>query len=151
MGFAPTAEGVAVAYMRVIKAPNMVATTLPVLSSWPVITGTVRGFVTVDGVVGGSGRDTPLRVPVMGVSTWAAVPDSDQPQWGAANSIAEDIVSAVYAESSRPVLVRQGTSYDQALVQSMSMLAEPRRLQDPDTGRARFVMDLVIAWTRVPA
>ena len=151
MPFAPTAEGVAVAYLRTIKAPNMVATTLPALSSWPVVTSNVRGFVVVDGVVGGSGRDTALRVPVMGVSSWAAVPDSDQPQWGAANSIAEDIVAAIYNEASRPVLVQQGASYDQALIQSMTLLAEPRRLEDPDTGRARFVMDLVIAWTRVPA
>jgi hypothetical protein len=147
--YAPTAEGVAVAYLDTI-VPVGVATTLPALSSWPVYSGTTRGFVVVDGVVGGSGRDTPLRVPVLSVSTWAAVLDSDRPQWGAASALAEDIVHAVWNEDIRPLLVRQRDTYDQALVQDMSLPGEPRRTDDPDTGRARYVMEIILGWTRVP-
>jgi hypothetical protein len=149
MGFHPTAEGVAVAYLDTMISVG-VATSLPALSAWPIFAGTTRGFVVVDGVAGGSGRDTALRVPVLGVSSWAAVLDSDRPQWGAANALAEDIVAAVHADSSRPVFVRQGAAYNQALVQDMQLLAEPRRLDDPDTGRARFTLDVVLAWVEVP-
>lgn len=150
MGFHPSAEGVAVAYLDMIIGVS-VATSLPALTSWPVFAGTTRGFVVVDGVVGGSGRDTALRVPVLGVSTWAAVPDSDRPQWGAANAIAEDIVAAVFADRSRPVRVRQGAAYNEAIVQDMQLMAEPRRLFDEDSGRARFTLDITLGWVEVPA
>jgi hypothetical protein len=149
MGHAPTAEGVARAYVDTLVTVG-VATSLPMLPSWPVMFGNVRGFVVIDGVVGGTGRDTPLRVPVVSVSTWAAVLDSDRPQYGAANSLAEDIVHAVWAEGTRPVVVQQGPDYDSALVQDMTMPGEPRRIADPDTGRARFVTEIQLGWTRIP-
>jgi hypothetical protein len=143
-----TAEGVAAAWAGTLALPA-VATTLPELGSWPVLAGTVRGFVVIDGVVGGTPRDTALRSPVIGISTWAAVPDSDRPQWGAANDLAEVILRETYRHPFVPVTVRQSPKHRYAIVHSVRVLSEPRRVPDPDEGRAHYVLDASIFWTEV--
>lgn len=144
----PTPMGTAIAWLSTFMPA--VASNLPALDSWPVLSAPVRTFTVVPMVVGGSSLDTPLRVPIVQVETWAAVPGSDKLQLGAAEQQAEEIVTRIYADPFVPVLVRQRTGYDQALVQSARLLTEPRRLDDPDTGYARFVMDMELAWVRVP-
>ncbi|HET9234928.1 MAG TPA: hypothetical protein VFP10_12375 [Candidatus Eisenbacteria bacterium] len=146
----PTATGTMITWLSgVVPA---VASNLPALDSWPVLSGTVRGFVTVPTVAGGTVEYAGLRVPVLQVETWAAVPSSDRPQYGAAEQLAEDIVAAVNALNATPapVLVRQRVNYLRAMIQCAPFMTEPRRLDDPDTGYARFLMDLALAWTEVP-
>jgi hypothetical protein len=129
-----------------------VASNLPKLDSWPVLSGTVRGFVTVPTVAGGTVHHAGVRVPVLQVETWAAILSSDAPQYGAAEQLAEDIVAAANAlnASGSSVLVRQRTGYNQAMIQCVPFMTEPRRLDDPDTGYARFLMDLALGWVEVP-
>ena len=144
-----TSEGVAVAWARTLELPA-VATSLPALSTWPVLSGTVRGFVVVDGVVGSRVLGTAVRVPVISFSTWAAVPNSDQPQWGAANDMAEILWETQFARPFNPVRVRQGTTHRWALVQSVHGIQEPRRVPDVDESRAHFVTELALMWTEEP-
>lgn len=145
----PTATGTLITWLSdVVPA---VASNLPAIDSWPVLTAPVRGFVTVPTVVGGSLDYAGTRVPVLQVEAWAAVPSSDRPQYGAAEQLAEDIVAAAHAlNDGASVLVRQRAGYAQALVQCVPMMTEPRRLDDPETGYARYLMDLCLAWVEVP-
>lgn len=142
----PTAEGVAVAWLSTLALPA-VATALPALTSWPVLGGTVKAFVVVDGVVGSRIFDNGLRAPVISVSTWAAVPGSDNPQWGAANELAER-VWAPTQERFEPVRVQQSAKHAAAFVHSVYGVAEPRRVFDPDSGYAHFVSEVAVVWTR---
>jgi hypothetical protein len=149
----PTATGTAITWLRTFLPA--VASNLPDISTWPIVIQAgntlIRGFVTVPAVAGGAGRDTPLRVPVFGVEAWAGVPSSDVPQYGAAEQLAEVIVAEIYNDDAYPRLLTQRAGYNAALVQSARLLTEPRRLDDPDTGYARYVMDLELAWVEVPA
>jgi hypothetical protein len=146
----PTATGTMIAWLS--ASVPAVASNLPEISSWPVLGGTVRGFVTVPAVVGGTVHYAGVRVPVLQVEAWAAVPTSDRPQYGAAEQLAEDVLAAAAAlnDGGPGVLVRQRAGYNQALVQAVAMATEPRRLDDPDTGYARYLMDLALAWVEVP-
>lgn len=146
----PTATGTMIAWLGTF-APA-VASNLPEITSWPVLSGTVRGFVTVPTVAGGTVHYAGVRVPVLQVETWAGVPSSDRPQYGAAEQLAEDIVAAANAlnGTGSSVLVRQRAGYSQAMIQSVPFMTEPRRLDDPDTGYARYLMDLALAWVEVP-
>lgn len=142
----PTAEGVAVAWLSTLALPA-VATSLPALTSWPVLGGTVKGFAVVDGVVGSRVFESGLRAPVISVSTWAAVPGSDNPQWGAANELAERVWVKTH-ETFEPVRVQQSVKHAPAFVHSVYGIAEPRRVPDPETGYAHFVSEVAIVWTR---
>jgi hypothetical protein len=146
----PTATGTMITWLATVVPA--VASNLPEITSWPVLSGTVRGFVTVPTVAGGTVDYAGTRVPVLQVEAWAAVPSSDRPQYGAAEQLAEDIVTAVNALNGGgpAVLVRQRAGYNQALVQCAPMMTEPRRLDDPETGYARYLMDLSLAWVEVP-
>jgi hypothetical protein len=145
----PTATGTMITWLGTFVPA--VASNLPEIASWPVLTAPVRGFVTVPTVVGGNPHYAGPRSPVLQVETWAAVPSSDRPQYGAAEQLAEDIVAAVNAlNTGASVPVRQRAGYARALVQCAPMMTEPRRLDDPDTGYARYLMDLSLAWVEVP-
>jgi len=147
----PTTEGVAVAWLSTLALPG-VATTLPKLDAWPVMGGTVRGFVQVDGVVGSRVLGG-VRCPIVSVSTWAAVPGSDNPQWGAANDLAETVWTSVEpnARFLSSVRVQQSAKHDAALVHSVYGVAEPRRVPDPDASRAHFVLEAALMWTKAGA
>lgn len=145
-----TSEGVAVAWARTLPLPG-VSTSLPDLSTWPVLAGTLRGFVTVDAIVGGARRDTGLRMPVVSFSAWAAVPDSDRPQWGAANDLIEIIREQNDASPFVPVTVTQDAKHRSARVLSVWCPGgEPRRVQDVDESRAHYVLDVAIQWAELP-
>lgn len=143
-------EGVAVAWARTLALPA-VATTLPDVSQWPVLAGTVRGFVTVDAVVGGTVLDNPLRAPIVQFSAWAAVLDSDRPQWNAANELIETLWNAQYDLAAFPALVQQDAEHLSARVLAVRGLGEPARKNDPDESRAHFTCDLQMWWTEVSA
>lgn len=145
MAHLPTNEGVCVAWLR--SLPELAAgaaTTLPKdPASWA-----EHGFVTV-AVVGGTARDTNLRSPVLSLDGWAVALDSDRPPWGKANSVLEVVRDAVYREDRFPVPVVPGPGdYLPALVQSASLVSpDPRRVPDPDTSRAHYVLELSLHWT----
>jgi hypothetical protein len=146
----PTATGTAITWLATFSPA--VASNLPEnASTWPVLSGNVHGFVTVPTVVGGNIHYAGTRVPVLQVEVWAAVPSSDRPQYGAAEQLAEDIVAAANAlNTGAPIYVRQRAGYARALVQCVPMMTEPRRLDDPETGYARYLMDLALAWVEAP-
>ena len=145
----PTATGTMITWLGTFVPA--VASNLPAVGQWPVLSSPVRGFVTVPTVVGGTVDYAGTRVPVLQVETWAAVPSSDQPQYGAAEQLAEDIVAAANAlNQGAPIYVRQRAGYLRSLVHCVPFMTEPRRLDDPDTGYARYLMDLSLAWVEVP-
>lgn len=144
-----TAEGVAVAWARTLALPA-VSTSLPAVAQWPVLGGTVQGFVTVDAIVGGAVLDTPLRRPVVSFSTWAAVANSDRPQWGAASDLAEELWATTYADPFPGVIVQQDAKHRRAYVQTVKGRGEPRRVPDVDESRAHVVLELELWWTEVP-
>lgn len=146
MGFHPNSESVAVAWLSTLL-PVGVATTLPALSTWPVFSGTVKGFATVS-IVGGRTYENGLRMPVVSVGTWAGVVGSDNPQWQAAAQLAELVLVPCF-EIMSPVTVRPSVKYDLARVHSVRLNAEPRRIPDPDASVAHFETELILAWTEV--
>jgi len=145
--FHPTTEQLAVAWLSTLALPG-VATTLPKLDAWPVYAGTIRGFVTV-GIVGGATRDTALRAPVISVGTWAAVPGSDNPQWGAASQLAEIVAAATFPHEFVPIRFTQSVKYAPALVHTAKLVSEPRRVPDPDSSYAHFETEVMIVWSEV--
>lgn len=133
--YLPTDEYVAQETVRAVLG-IATATSLPKLDTWPVYTGTVRAFATVS-IVGGGAADTPYEDPVVAVSTWAAVPASDNPQWGAASQLASVLWRAA-ADAFEPRTYRQSAKYVPALVLGLSRVARPRRVPDPDASVAHF-------------
>lgn len=145
-----TAEGVAVAWATGLALPA-VATTLPALSAWPIFSGTsVRGFVTV-GIVGSVPRGNGMRESVASFDTWAAVLNSDRPQWGAANELAERLWTETLRGEFPTVRVQQHASYFPAYVHSVHGIQEPRRIPDQDESRAHYATEIAIMWTEVPS
>lgn len=151
MPLLPTTEGVAVAWLRTLpEIPAGVATTLPATREGQVPTWAEHGFITIS-VVGGTVRDTNLRMPVVSVDAWAVAPNSDRPPWGKANGLTELVRDACYREDRFPVqVVPSPGDYLPALVQSASLVtSESRRVPDPDTSRAHYVLDVALYWTVV--
>ncbi len=144
----PTSESVAVAWLSA-WFPVGVGTTLPRPGTWPVFTGTVKGFGTVS-IVGGRTVTGFGRMPVVSLGTWAAVDGSDNPQWGAASQLAERLVRRTQETDFVPQYVRQSAKYERALVHSISLVAEPRRIPDPDASAAHFETEFVLVWTAEP-
>ena len=105
----------------------------------------------MDSIVGSRPRDTGMRNPIVSVTTWAAVPNDDNPQKGAADELAAIVWEWTYAAPFLPVRVRQGTSYRYADVHSVFGVQEPRFIPDPaDESRARYTQEIGIQWTEVP-
>lgn len=144
----PTSESVAVAWLSG-WFPVGVATSLPKPGSWTAYAGAVQGFATVS-IVGGRTVAGFGRMPVVSLGTWAAVPSSDNPQWGAASQLAERIVRVCQATEFVPTYVRQSVKYERALVHSVRLNAEPRRIPDPDASAAHFETEFVLVWTAEP-
>lgn len=145
--FHPDSESVAVAWLGAVL-PVGVATSLPKPGTWSTFSGTVQGFATVT-IVGGATQDFGLRRPIVSVGTWAAVPGSDNPQWGAASQLAEIIVAECLVLVPSVRRVRKSTKYAEALVHSVRLNAEPRRIPDPDASAAHFETELELAWTEL--
>lgn len=143
--FHPSSENVAVAWLSA-WFPVGVATRLPKPGTWTVYSGTVQGFATVT-VAGGTTRYGRGRFPVISVGTWAAVPGSDNPQWGAADQLAQLIVDETKRVDFAPTYVRTSAKYATALVHSVHLTAEPRRIPDQDESMAHFETEIVLIWT----
>ncbi len=147
--FHADSESVAVAWLSAVL-PVGAATSLPKPGSWSVFSGTVQGFATVS-IVGGATQDYGLRRPILSVGTWAAVPGSDNPQWGAAAQLAEIVVAECLSLIPSVREVRKSPKYVPVLVQSVRLNAEPRRIPDPDASAAHFETEVEMMWTEVPS
>lgn len=144
----PTSEAVAVAWLS-SWFPVGVATTLPKPGSWSVLSGAIQGFGTV-AIVGGRIVSGFGRMPVVSLGTWAAVPGSDNPQWNASNQLAEKLVRVCLTPTFEPKFVRQKAGYERALVHSVQLVSEPRRIPDPDASAAHYETEFVLVWTAEP-
>lgn len=145
----PSSESVAVAWLSALL-PVGVATRLPKMGTWSVYNGTIQGFGTV-AIVGGTTREVALRAPIVSLGTWANVPGSDNPQWGAAAQLAEILTNALLDGPIDPVRVSSGAKYADALVHTAKLNAEPRRVPDQDESVAHFETEFVLVWTEVPS
>lgn len=125
---------------------GMVATQLPRDNT----TWAASGFVTVVTSGGSPGIYTPLRSPVVTVNTWAANPSSNKAPWGQANNLAELIDLGCRAANAQRVLTLPG-SFPQARVLTAYLVTEPRRSYLDEGDYARYIFDLSLNWTAVPA
>lgn len=147
MSYLPTAEQVAVAWLKTVTGVDAtkVATTLPAdVSVWA-----ATGFWQVTVVGGTPATHTPLYMPVIRVDCWAANLASTKPPWGRAGSMAGSVVWATYHQ---PALLRvdPGAGFDTAHVLSTFPLSEPVRVPDDDAGFARVFVDLRLSWVVIP-
>lgn len=144
MGFFPSSEQVTVSWLKGVPGldPSKVATTLP---GDPAV-WSASGFVQVPTVLGGSPPvDTPLYAPVVQVDCWANNPNSQQPPWGKAASLAGAIEWATYRLGVQRVVV-MGGGFNNARVLSVYPVSPPRRVPDDEAGFARYSLDLVVRW-----
>jgi hypothetical protein len=145
----PDSESVAVAW-ALATLPVGAATSLPRAGAWTTFLGTVQGFATIT-VAGGRTTDYGLRLPVISFGTWASVPGSDNPQWGAASQLAEIIVAECLKLVPDVRTVQKSPKYAPAFIQSVRLNAEPRRVPDQDESVAHFETEVIMAWTEVPS
>jgi hypothetical protein len=141
-------ELVAVAWVKTVPGipAGKVATTLPPLESW---LGT--GFVTIDGIVGGTPHpDAPLYRPVVQLGFWAANSGSSiTPPWGAAFILSEYVKRATEVDSpNRSAVLTIPHGFEQALVRDVTVLTENRRhpVASPES-YAHVIMDVQLEWT----
>jgi hypothetical protein len=139
----PNSELVAVTFLRSLNlgpsASFGVGTTLPEnKESWK------DGFVQVSVVGGITNSDVPTRRPMVQVDAWVPSINSSKPQWGRANTIAEDVVAALFEDSS--IKLSLGPNYKDARIQSGYAVSEPRRISNDPAGHARYTVDIVLTW-----
>lgn len=154
MRYAPTNRLVARTWLRsVLAAPVGVDWVLPAVT-----TAQMRsdGFVVVNGVLGGSpDRDVPFRQPVFDLRCWVAPTElAEQPQWNAAEGLAQDVVNLAYAHPPAGVQLSPGAvlgarfaAYRPFRVATVLALSEPRELNNDPGNFAGFSLDLQIYWT----
>lgn len=154
--FLPHGELVAQAWLRGIDGvpTNGVGTTLPRDNS----TWEASGFVQIEGVVGGSPNvDLPISNPVFSIKCWANKAKSNKPPWGRANQLAERIRMATFGTVDAPVpsarIVALAPSFQNARVQSVRLLSEPRRMLSDEARFALYQFDMQMTYvpTELPA
>ena len=143
--FNPNSELVAITYLRSSgvgpSATSGVGSTLPEnKDSWK------DGFVQVQVVGGSSDVDVPTRRPVIQVDCWVPSINSSKPQWGRANTIAENVVTALYGIGNTGMKLSLGPNFKDAIVQSGYAVSEPRRVSNDPAGHARYTFDIVLTW-----
>lgn len=141
-------ELVAVAWAKSVPGipAGKVATVLPPLDAWQ-----ATGFVTVDGVVGGTPHpDVPIYRPVIQFGFWAAGSGSSiTPPWGAAFILSEHLKRACEVDSLyRSSVLSIPHGFEQALVRDATALTENRRhpVASPES-YAHVIMDVQLEWT----
>lgn len=143
---APTTDLVAVAWLAGVTglSASMVATKLPADNS----TWAASGFVQVITVGGTPELYVPVASPVVGVSCWAANPNSAKPPWGKANHLAELIRAATYDHANVPRTLTLPSSFGHARVTAAYFVSEPKRIPGDPANYARFDADLALRWHR---
>lgn len=141
----PNSELVAVALIRSFaigpSASFGVGTTLPEnKDSW------IDGFVQVQVVGGSSDPAFPERSPLIQVDCWVPSINSSKPQWGKANTIAEDIFEHIYDNPNIGVNLSLGPNFKAATVQTVFPAGEIRRVNNDPAGHARYTFDIQMNW-----
>lgn len=140
----PNSELVAVNYIRAMNlgpsASFGVGGTLPEDKlTWK------DGFVQISVVGGAPSIDLPVSSPLIQVDCWVPSINSAKPQWGRANTIAEDVKANLYTLANTGVKLSLGTFKD-ATIQSAYAVSEPRKITNDPAGHARYTMDIVLNW-----
>lgn len=141
----PNSELVATSYLRSLSlgpsASFGVGTTLPeATASWK------DGFIQVSVVGGSPDVDVPTRRPLLQIDCWVPSINSSKPQWGRANTIAENVVAALFELNTLPPKLSLGPNFKDAIVQSGYAVSEPRRISNDPAGHARYTVDIILTW-----
>jgi hypothetical protein len=104
------------------------------------------GFVQIVTVGGTPNVYAPLRRPVVDVRAKWITPNSKQPDWFAANALAERILAGLWGQSGEPREVVLPAGFERAFVQSAYALTEPRRIGGDDSSIATYQFDMQINW-----
>ena len=133
--------------------PDSVASSLPPWEDWKV-SGTSRRFTVMAGQVGGSDlNDAPLRRPVMQLDFFASRKDSaTRPPWGAAFTMAEDVVACTEVDSPHrgDVVLELPHGFEPVEIRNVDVVFGPRRARIPDPASYACVsLDVEIQWTRL--
>ena len=142
-----SAEQVAVAWVKALNtaAGTAVATTVPEAKQWPLV-GTTRAFIQALGTGGGTVGDTPYHRDVVSIDSWATKDNSDRPPIGLAMQLLLKVWGgAMSGQATGWLDVAPG---QRAILHGARPLnAHPRRVQDQDTSRAHYSLDVEITWT----
>lgn len=105
------------------------------------------GFVQIQVVGGSPDKDVPTRRPLIQVDCYVPSINRSKPKWGQAASMAEEITDFIYAYGEKEqTLVVLGPNFHDALVQSIILATEPRRVTGDPGGHARFTFDIQLTW-----
>lgn len=143
-----TTELVTVAFIKSMTGilTSQVATQLPDDNS----TWSASGFVKCGPVVGGSPMMyVPIRYPVIEINTFAVNPNTENPNWGKAESLANLIVEGTYDMALTSKALTLKTGYNQAIVNSAVALTEPTRIEGDPSNYARYSFDMQIMWKEI--
>jgi len=142
-----TTELVTVAYLGVVlSAPSIVGLQLPGdQSSWA-----ATGFVQVVAPHAGEPNQyEPIEAPVVAVRCWAVAPGGRRPPWNQAAQLAEKIRRLAFNEYTGAVTVMLPTGYEQAIVDTGSVLSHPARIGGDDSAFACYGLDVRLSWRGV--
>lgn len=141
----PNSELVATTFVRELLSPvpaNFgVGTTLPEnTASWS------DGFIQLQVVGGSPDIDVPTRRPLIQVDCWVPSINSSKPQWGRAATIGENLTNFIYEFGEGIGKQLSLGTFKDALVQSVYLASEPRRITNDPAGHARFSFDISLTW-----
>ncbi len=145
------AETVAVEWAKTLGlvSGTAVATTVPDVSSWPVVSGGSSVFLQVVGTGGGVVGDTPLRRSVLSFDSWAAKANSDRPPLRVASHNLSDLIGQTSAYTNRADFPKRVTLPNGAHVivyGAQPINDHPRRIPDQDESRAHYSIDVEMMW-----
>lgn len=147
MALPPNSELVAQAWISSLAniSSSIVKTQLPADNT----TWAASGFVHVVGVVGGASDPyVPVKNPVVQVDTYAVNPNTDNPDWGQASTLAEYIRAGTYLLEKTHVSLTTRSGFDNAQV-LQATCTEPRRIPNDPSGYARYTMDVNLTWVTI--
>jgi len=140
-------ELVTVAYLAVILGDgSIVGLQQPAdQASWA-----ATGFVQVVAPHAGEPNQyEPIEAPAVAVRAWAVAPGGRRPPWNQAAQLAERIRRLAFNEYTGPVTVTLPSGYEQAIVDTGSVLSHPARIGGDDSAFACYGFDVRISWRGV--
>lgn len=143
--YAPTTETVGEGWLRVAVPDVPAGLELPSATS-VLATG---GFIRLAAIGGSPDRDVPVRAPVIAAECWIAPASATQKaSWRRAHQLASRVLMASYDPALMGVALDLSGlgSYGPARVHTVTVLAEPRRV-DLEDDWARVDVDLLMKWT----
>lgn len=142
--FQPNAEMAAVAWIKSIPGVDAtkVATTLPAdPDKWA-----TTGFITVQVVGGSPAVGVPMRNPVLAISAWKTVINSDKTPWGETQMLAETVFNAFFDPALFPLRV-ENPQFLPISIRTAWPLTEPRKVPGNAAGYAHVQFDAQFSWT----